>query len=446
MTRSIFGLSLLPLFVSTAMFAQVEAAERITPEARPFGSGHIAIPQSGLRRLEDVGRRSNTQFKILVPAGRPEGVVGFSEAEVDRDAIQPLGGYNAETPASLACLYGLVALTSGCNPGTVTKVATGGSKAIAIVDAYDYPTAYSDLVAYSQQFGLPQPTSATFTVAYQGGSKPSPDPNCAAYGGWSCWASESALDIEMAHAMAPSAHIYLVEANSSSNSDLYAAVAKAVALVKAAGGGEVSMSWGGGEFPTEAQSDSVFTGANVVFFASSGDSEGTIYPSVSPNVIAVGGTTITRNPSTMAFLSEIAWEDTGGGFSNYEPRPAFQASIASKVGTHRGVPDVAAVGNPITGVWVYNSFDNGYGGQVYAWNIFGGTSVASPLWAGIVNHAGHFSVSTAAEETLIYSNAAVAADFRDITSGNCGYYDGYPAAAGWDPCSGVGAPLGAVGK
>ena len=116
MTRSIFGLSLLPLFVSTAMFAQVEAAERITPEARPFGSGHIAIPQSGLRRLEDVGRRSNTQFKILVPAGRPEGVVGFSEAEVDRDTIQPLGGYNAETPASLACLYGLVALTSGCNP------------------------------------------------------------------------------------------------------------------------------------------------------------------------------------------------------------------------------------------------------------------------------------------------------------------------------------------
>ena len=206
------------------------------------------------------------------------------------------------------------------------------------------------------------------------------------------------------------------------------------------------MSWGGGEFPTETQSDSVFTGANVVFFASSGDSEGTIYPSVSPNVIAVGGTTITRNPSTMSFLSETAWEDTGGGFSAYEPRPSFQSGVASKVGTHRGVPDVAAVGNPRTGVWVYNSFDNSYSGQVYPWNIFGGTSVASPLWAGIVNHAGHFSASTAAEETLIYANATVSADFRDITAGNCGYYDGYPAAAGWDPCSGNGAPLGAVGK
>jgi subtilase family serine protease len=446
MTRSIVGLTLLPLFLSTAIFAQVEAAERITPELRSSGSGHLVVPQSGLRTLADIGRNSQTQFKILVPAGRPEGVIGFSEAEVERDAVQPVNGYNAETPASLACLYGLVTVTAGCIPGSVTSVSSGGSKAIAIVDAYDYPTAFSDLVVYSQQFKLPQPTSATFTVAYQGTTAPRPDPNCAAYGGWDCWASESALDIEMAHAMAPATHIYLVEANSSNNSDLYAAVAKAVTLVKAAGGGEVSMSWGGAEFSTEASSDSIFTGTNVVFFASSGDSEGTIYPSVSPNVIAVGGTTISRNPTTLSFQAEVAWEDTGGGFSTYELRPAFQSGVATKVGTHRGVPDVAAVGNPYTGVWVYNSFDNNYGGQLYAWNIFGGTSVASPLWAGIVNHAGHFSASTAAEETLIYANATAAADFRDVTAGTCGYYDGYVAMAGWDPCSGNGAPLGTVGK
>ncbi|MGD0096095.1 MAG: S53 family peptidase [Terracidiphilus sp.] len=446
MTRSILGLALLPLFAATALLAQVEITTRFTPELLPSGSGHLVTPQSGLHTLADLGRRSQTQFKILVPAGRPEGVIGFAETEVVRNAVQPIQGYNAETPASLACLYALVSVTSGCVPGSVTKVATGGSKAIAIVDAYDYPTAYSDLVAYSQQFGLPQPTTATFTVAYQGASRPIPDPDCAYYGGWSCWASESALDIEMAHAMAPSAHIYLVEANSSSNSDLYAAVTKAVSLVKAAGGGEVSMSWGGGEYPTETQSDSVFVGTNVVFFASSGDSEGTIYPSASPNVVAVGGTTVTRNPTTMSFVAETAWEDTGGGFSPYEPRPAFQAGVTSKVGAQRGVPDVAAVGNPRTGVWVYNSFDNNYSGQLYAWNIFGGTSVASPLWAGIVNHAGHFSASTAAEETLIYANAAVTSDFRDINNGNCGYYDGYAAGSGWDPCSGVGAPVGTAGK
>jgi subtilase family serine protease len=356
--------------------------------------------------------------------------------------VQPIAGYNAETPASLACLYQLVTVTSGCNPETLTKVATGGSKAIAIVDAYDYPTALADLTAYSSQFGLPAPTSATFTVAYESASTPPPDPDCANYGGWDCWATESALDIEMAHAAAPSAHIYLVEANSSSFNDLFAAVTAAIALVKAAGGGEVSMSWGGEEFSTESQSDSTFAGTNIVFFASSGDSEGTIYPSVSPNVVAVGGTTVARNPSTLNFESEVTWEDTGGGYSIYESRPSFQSSISSTVGAHRGVPDVAAVGNPRTGVWVYNS----YSGQLFAWNIIGGTSVASPLWAGIANHAGHFSASTSAEETLIYASGKTAADFRDVTVGTCGYYEGYLSASGWDPCSGFGAPLGATGK
>jgi subtilase family serine protease len=373
-------------------------------------------------------------------------VVGFSEAELSWDAAQPISGYYAETPASLACLYGLVTVAPGCNVETLTAVATGGSKAIAIVDAYDYPTALADLTAYSKQFGLPAPTASTFTVAYPTATKPSPDPECAEFGGWSCWATESALDIEMAHSAAPSAHIYLVEANSSNNSDLYAAVAKAIALVQAAGGGEVSMSWGGGEFSTEAKSDAVFAGANVVFFASSGDSDGTIYPSVSPNVIAVGGTTISRNPSTLAFEGEVAWEDTGGGYSVYEARPAFQSGISSVVGAKRGVPDVAAVGNPRTGVWVYNSYENTAGGALYAWNIVGGTSVASPLWAGIVNHAGHFSASTLIEETLIYGSAKTAADFRDVTIGTCGYYEGWLAGAGWDPCSGNGAPLGTAGK
>jgi subtilase family serine protease len=446
MKHSILGVSILSLIASTTIFAQVSANGHISLGTRLPGSGRIVVPQSGIQRSADIGMRSRTLFKILVPAGRPEGVVGFSEAEFTRETTQPVSGYYAETPASLACLYGLVTVTSGCNPTTLTTVATGGSKAIAIVDAYDYPTALTDLTAYSKQFGLPAPTTATFTVAYQTTMKPRPDPDCAYYGGWDCWAAESALDIEMAHAMAPSAHIYLVEANSSSNADLLAAVTKAVALVKAAGGGEVSMSWGGSEFSTEAKSDTTFTGANVVFFASSGDSEGTIYPAVSPNVVAVGGTTISRNPSNLNYQGEITWEDTGGGYSTYEPRPSFQSSISTLVGSSRGVPDVAAVGNPRSGVWVYNSYDTYSNGTFNAWNILGGTSVASPLWAGIVNHAGHFSASTAAEQTLIYANSKTATAFRDISYGTCGYYEGWSAVSGWDPCSGNGAPLGSVGK
>jgi kumamolisin len=445
-----FGLAL--LLSSTAALAQLPLSdEELSLQAARMGSGQIVIPHSGIQRPDDVGIRARTLYKIFVPAGRPQGVVGFSVDEnVPRDtttkSTQPIQGYYAETPASLACLYQLVAVTAGCNPGTLTKVATGGSKAIAVVDAYDYPTALADLTAYSSQFGLPAPTSSTFTVAYPGTARPSVDPDCANYGGWDCWATEEALDIEMAHTAAPSAHIYLVEANSSDFNDLFAAVTAAVALVKAAGGGEISISWGGGEFSSETQSDSTFTGANVVFFASSGDSEGTIYPSVSPNVIAVGGTTIARNPSTMAFESEVTWEDTGGGYSAVEPRPSFQSGISATVGAHRGVPDVSAVGNPRTGVWVYNSLDNTYSGELFAWNIIGGTSVASPLWAGIANHAGHFSASTSAEETLIYANGKTAADFRDVTVGTCGYYEGYLAASGWDPCSGFGTPLGAAGK
>jgi kumamolisin len=448
MKRSLFGLCLFVFLMPTAGFAQLVMQDEggFSPRNLPVGSGRVVIPHSGILSEDDFGVRSRTLYKIFVPAGRPDGVVGFGQDEVVRSATQPIAGYYAETPASLACIYALVTVTAGCNPGTVTTVATGGSKAIAIVDAYDYPTALADLTAYSKQFGLPAPTSATFTVAYASTSKPSPDPDCGNYGGWDCWATESALDIEMAHAAAPSAHIYLVEAASNSNPALYAAVTKAIQLVQAAGGGEVSMSWGGGEYSTESQSDSVFTGANVVFFASSGDSEGTIYPSVSPNVVAVGGTTVARNPSTMAFESEVTWEDTGGGYSAYEARPSFQSAISSTVGAHRGVPDVAAVGNPRTGVWVYLSYDNTFSGTLYAWNIIGGTSVASPLWAGIANHAAHFSASTAAEETMIYANGKTAADFRDVTSGTCGYYEGYLAVSGWDPCSGNGTPQGSVGK
>ncbi len=448
MPRVLVGLLLSVSLAPTAAFAQLDLQDGggFAPRTLFSGSGRVVDPHSGIPSANDIGIRSRTLYKIFVPAGRPEGVVGFGQDEVVRDTVQPVASYYAETPASLACLYALVSASAGCDPSTATAVASGGARAIAIVDAYDYPTALADFTAYSRQFGLPAPTASTFTVAYENSSRPSPDPDCANYGGWDCWATESALDIEMAHAMAPAAHIYLVEADSNDNSDLYAAVAKAVQLVQAAGGGEVSMSWGGSEFSSEAQSDSTFAGANVVFFASSGDSEGTIYPAVSPNVIAVGGTTVSRNPSTLAFENEVAWEDTGGGFSVFEPRPSFQSSLSSIVGSHRGVPDVAAVGNPRTGVWVYNSFDNTYSGVLYAWNILGGTSVASPLWAGIVNHAAHFSASTAAEETLLYGNAKTAADFRDIVSGTCGYYEGYAAVSGWDPCSGNGAPQGTAGK
>jgi len=184
----------------------------------------------------------------------------------------------------------------------------------------------------------------------------------------------------------------------------------------------------------------VFTTPGVVYFASTGDSFGTQYPSVSPNVVGVGGTTLSRNPVTGNFIFENGWQDTGGGISMFEPRPSYQSGIAALVGDHRGVPDIAADANPATGVWVRNSSYIGIG----VWFIIGGTSVSSPVWAGITNAAGGFSMSSAAQLTKLYGDPA--SDFNDITVGNCGPYIGYVAAAGWDLCSGLGRPNTYSGK
>ncbi|HTZ95606.1 MAG TPA: hypothetical protein VMB18_04355, partial [Terriglobales bacterium] len=114
------------------------------------------------------------------------------------------------------------------------------------------------------------------------------------------------------------------------------------------------------------------------------------------------------------------------------------------VGTARGVPDVSSDSNPYTGVWVWDSnyFEELGGG----WFIVGGTSVATPTLAGIVNRAGSFAASSNAELTKVYANRASTADFHDISAGDCGPYAGYTAVTSWDPCTGVGSDHGYTGK
>jgi subtilase family serine protease len=382
--------------------------------------GHVVLPDSSIEKLADIGKRAHTNLRMFVPEG------GFQSPQ-PMVVGPPFSGYFFETPASIACVYHLVSAVSGCNPNTATKNPTGGSKAIAVVDAFDDPNAASDLAFFSTQFGLPAPT---FSVVYAGGVKPLRDPG---------WELEESLDIEWAHAMAPSATIYLVEGASNSFTDLMSAVNKANTLVSAAGGGEVTMSWGGTEFSTETTSDSHFTTSGIVYFASTGDAPGLQWPSTSPNVVAVGGTTLRRNPSTGAFKAESAWTEGGGGISQYEPIPAYQSTISTIVGTKRGVPDIAADADPDTGVWVY---DSGNGG----WYIVGGTSVSSPVLAGIINRAGSFATSSHVELTTIYNNMALTTDFKNTTTGFCGPYAGYSASAGWDFCTGVGSAKSYLGK
>jgi len=389
---------------------------------RKQGKGQILVPKSNAEAVADIGVRAHTNMRIFVPDGY-----------TPQTGAPPYAGYFYETPASAACLYGLVPPTTpDCNPNVVTANPTGGDGAIAIVDAYDDPTAEADLEYFSAQFGLAKPH---FKVVYASGTQPAQDPT----GGWEI---EESLDIEWAHAMAPHAKIFLVEAASNYDSDLLTAELVAADLVKHAGGGEVSNSWGGSEFPEEVLYDVYFHTPGVVYFASAGDGPGVIWPSTSPNVVAAGGTSISRNPFTGSFIAETAWEDTGGGVSEFEPRPGYQDGIASIVGTARGVPDLSFDSNPTTGVWVFDSVPyEGFTG----WWIVGGTSVASPSLAGVVNSAGKFHHSSYSELVEIYNHLGSHA-FNDTTLGYCGPYAGYWTSEGWDPCTGVGSVNGKSGK
>src|SRR5271165_521139 len=204
-------------------------------------SGKVLVPDSSIEKPLDVGRFAHTNIRVFLPDQllRSPQLSG-----------PPYAGYAYETPASLACLYGLVTAVTGCNPNTATKVPTGGARMIAIVDAYDAPNAASDLAKFSTQFGLP---AASFQVVYASGTKPAYNMG---------WEFEESLDVQWAHAMAPSAKIVLVEAASNSFADLLTAEDVASSLVNAAGGGEVSNSWGGGEFQGENSYDSHFVKAD----------------------------------------------------------------------------------------------------------------------------------------------------------------------------------------
>lgn len=428
------------VFLFAALAIPASAQEKKHP-----APGTVIIPESNHLNTEDTGIKAHTNLRLVMPPS-----VSPSEAP-------PFANYGYETPASLACVYRVVAPTSGCNPNSTTNTPNGGSQTIAIVDAYDDPRAASDLAFFSAQFGLPF-SADRFKVVYASGKKPGTDPS----GGWEL---EEALDIEYSHAMAPHAMLYLVEANTNSFNDLFSAVLVAANLVRcghtsacdgdANGKGEISMSWGGSEFATEVNYDFVFTGANVVYLAASGDSAGVIYPSASPNVIGVGGTSTARSLSTGNLIREIAWSDAGGGLSFYEPTPSYQSVLpASITQGARALPDISADANPNNGVWEYDSFPIAGIMNPSNWWIVGGTSVATPVVAGIVNaaatHSGHFAASTHAELTTMYTDytnsGTYIAHFWDIAYGACNYYSGSFSAHGYDLCTGLGSPKGLGGK
>jgi subtilase family serine protease len=325
-------------------------------------------------------------------------------------AGQAPAGYG---PADLRAAYGIPA--AGNTPGPT----------VAVVDAYDLPSAERDLATYRAQFGLPSCTSTDgcLTKVGQTGTAALPPANAA-------WGQEIALDLQMVSAACPNCRILLVEANSGSIPNLGAAVNTAVRLGAAA----VSNSYGTAETTADTGYDaSYYNHPGVVLTAASGDNGyGVQYPAASPGVTAVGGTTLTRDGSTRGF-SETAWSGAGSGCSAYEPKPAWQSGVPCST---RGVADVAAVADPRTGVAVYDSTPSG--GQS-GWQVFGGTSAASPLIAALYVQAG--SAATADNPAAYpYAHPASLNDVTAGGNGTCSPASLCTAGPGWDGPTGLGTP------
>src|SRR5580658_10697938 len=201
--------------------------------------GPMYIPESTLEWPQDVGAIAHTNHVIMT------------------SPMDGLGPGQGMTPAQIRSFYSMPS--------------TGGRGIIAVVDAYDYPSALSNFNSFAAEFGLPKETSTdptaasnkVFQVIYENGVKPRQNTS---------WNQEEALDIEWTHAMAPKAKIVLVEAHSSGLSDLYASVDQAAGIT---GVKQISMSWGGSEVSSETALDAHFDKSGPIFLAASGDNAGT---------------------------------------------------------------------------------------------------------------------------------------------------------------------------
>ena len=297
---------------------------------------------------------------------------------------------------------------------------SGGHGTIAIVGAYNDASIETDLGDFSKTFGLPACTSANGCFEkHLMSAKESQN---------SGWALETSLDVQWAHAIAPNAKILLVEAATPSGANLLKAVDYAAAQ---SGVVAISMSWGGAEFPEETTLDSHFVSkSGAVFFASSGDNgAGASWPASSPNVVGVGGTSISLS-GTGAFIKESAWSGSGGGVSAYEKEPTFQAGyLIPKSNGMRAIPDVAYDADPTSGFPIIR------GG---IWREVGGTSAGAPQWAAIA------ALGSGASNENFYTDKGSSSGtyFRDIISGangSCTYY--CIAHKYYDYITGLGSPL-----
>ncbi|HZJ63072.1 MAG TPA: S53 family peptidase [Kofleriaceae bacterium] len=309
-----------------------------------------------------------------------------------------------------------------------------GTPTVGIVIAYGYLAIESDLAVYRRQFGLPACTIASgcLKVVNQQGQTsplpPEPPPT-------DDWRTEQALDLDMVSAACPKCKILVVQADDNTGDGLLIGQNVAAQL----GATVITNSWGGPEDPTPnplevARLEAFFNHPNVAIFAAAGDrgfndmGDGPSYPATSAHVISVGGTRLVRDASARGW-AESAWSLGGSACSLSIPKPAYQSASPCKF---KATSDIAAVGDPSTGLAVYNAT-----ALKGPWLPVGGTSASSPIVAAIIAATGNGT----ADGTFFSTSTAKLFDVTSGTNGTC-----TPdtllcnAAVGWDGPTGYGTP------
>ncbi|MEW6476224.1 MAG: S8 family serine peptidase [Actinomycetota bacterium] len=350
----------------------------------------------------------------MVASGLANGA--WASREVERRVYRP---HATVAPRATSSPTGLTPAQVKAAYGFSTSPNAGAGETVAVVAPYDHPRIEHDLNEFSRKFGLPPCTKSNgcFRKVDHRGGKNWPARN-------KLWSMEVALDVEWVHAIAPGAKILLVEAKSDRLSDMLKAHDYATRRAD-----YVSNSWGLPEFSGQSRHNYHFNKPGVSIFVASGDdgaAAGPGYPATAPGVIAVGGTRLTGIGT--ASFAETGWSGSGGGCSRYETAHPAQAAFAGyaavKCAGKRAAPDVALVGDPRSGVSVYNSYKT-----EKPWTTLGGTSAAAPMWAARAAASG-----LVVDAKLLYSTPSVI-PLRDITAGS----NGLPALPGFDLVTGLGS-------
>lgn len=402
----------------------------------------LVLPNSVSSQKQTLRPISNRAFRNVCDLPGEKFVKCHAKVLTENDGVKPFAGSSPSLtsmgPTQFHTAYSLPCAPGGLVSSQCAAPSSFGPQTIAIIDAYHYPTIENDLTVYSNQFGIPTCTKANgcLSVVNQNGGSTLPATVNAG------WALEAALDVQVAHAICQTCKIVLIEANSSSLLDLGTAVNTAAAMNVTT----ISNSYGAAEFSGEKNYDFYYNHPGIAVTVSSGDSGyGNEYPASSQDVVAVGGTTL-QILSDNTYSSESVWNGTGSGCSAFESALSFQTSLSNwsltGCASKRAVADVAADADPNSGAAVYTT--TAYNGQT-GWFQVGGTSLASPLIAGVYALAGGVPAGTLASSVL-YQNYSLSA-FHDVTAGSNGSCGTIMCngAAGYDGPTGLGTPFGITG-